>query len=186
MLAKCLQLELSQSLAVQFQHHLGIIGWNMPQSSTGSLRQASIPGVVGCPCMPLCCAGMPLSSEFKVDLRAAVLNNRLDDFYAKWGNHVVFGFTRGGSARILKGPESELWPAAAQLVSCARSVHYTSTTAHDACRIACACSVQGWSGTDAPPLQNDYHRQYNIKVPPARTHSLKLVVILPKLAIWIL
>lgn len=38
---------------------------------------------------------MPLSSELKADLRAAVLANKMDDFYAKWGNHVVFGFTRG-------------------------------------------------------------------------------------------
>lgn len=38
---------------------------------------------------------MPLSTDLKKDLRDAVLTNRMDTFYANWGNHVVFGFTRG-------------------------------------------------------------------------------------------
>lgn len=49
-------------------------------------------------CLLVCFAGMPLSSDLKAELRAAVVGNRMDDFYAKWGNHVVFGFTRGASA----------------------------------------------------------------------------------------
>lgn len=39
--------------------------------------------------------GLPLSADFKAELRAAYANNQMDGFYQKWGNFVVFGLTRG-------------------------------------------------------------------------------------------
>lgn len=39
--------------------------------------------------------GVPLSDDFKSELLTAYADNKMDDFYKKWGNFFVFGFTRG-------------------------------------------------------------------------------------------
>lgn len=39
--------------------------------------------------------GIPLSEDFKSELAKAYTSDKLDEFFQKWGNFVVFGYTRG-------------------------------------------------------------------------------------------